>query len=170
MSSDTIYLGRFVKLAWIFSILLFLIILLYVYTKLPPFITLTSNISAVDFLNFQKSNFFYLVLAVFIISNLSWYFLSKKMLSLNRGVLTKNSFMTSEKILILVNWLNSFSLLINILIILSVIYLGISSSGSTTGLSQLMIGIYIFLGLFIFWFLLLGYLIVRKEKLSELEY
>lgn len=163
-SNTTIYIGRFVKAAWMFSIIFFLVILLYVYTKLPSFITLTSNFSAADFLNFQKSDFFYWVLFFFIISNVSWYLISKKLASINYEVITKNSFMKGDKVLSLVNWLNSFSLIINILVTLSVIYLGVSTSESKMGLGQISIGIYFFLGLIVLWFLLLAYLLIKKEK------
>lgn len=165
MSSETtIYFGRFAKALWMLSMVVFLVSLLYIYTKLPPFIALTSDISAFNFLNFPKSDFFYGVLIIFIISNLAWYLIAKRLSGFSNFKSNGNTFMTNDKIHNLINWLNSFSFIINCLIIVSIFFIWVSISETKNGINLLSTGIYSFLGLIVFWLLLLGYLIVKKEK------
>lgn len=160
------YLGRLVKLFWMLSLLVFLGVLSYVYVQLPPFITFTTEFSALSFLNFDKSNLFYWSLAIFVISNLAWYSVSKLLKSAYQNNKGQNKFLTHERISSLTNWFNSFSGLINVVIILSLIFINLLFAEEKSGFAPIVTAIYIFLGLIAVWFLLLAYLIFKNEKID----
>lgn len=162
---NSIYLGRLVKVFWMFSLIVFLGVLLYVYVKLPPFISLTKEQTSFKFMNFEKSTIFYWSLTVFILSNIAWYLIVRVLGNISsRSTSDSKKFLTRSKISALVNWLNGFSSLINIIIILSLLFLNILFSENKRGLDQIVNVIYGFLILIGVWFLVLGFLVAKNEK------
>jgi hypothetical protein len=165
-----IYIGRLVKLFWMGSLLAFLAVLLYVHVSLPQFLSFPSELTSLDFVSVDKNNLFYITLAVFIISNLAWYLLIKVLAgTLENSNLRKKRFFTINRISWLINWLNSFSGLINVIIILTLLFLSILFSETQSKLDKITTLIYGFLFLLGIWFILLVYLVLRKESKEALE-
>ena len=154
---------------WIFSIVAFLGVLLYVYVSLPQIVSINTNVSAINNFILDKGNVFYLSLSIFIISNLSWYLLSNVLLGLGkRKNISEKVYFNASRSLSFANWLNGFSFLINIFLILSLVFLSVSFSEHTYGLNGLAFVIYGFIGLITLWILLLAYLAIRKDNDHEI--
>src|SRR5688500_17211325 len=117
---SVIYIGRLVKLFWMVSLLAFLAVLLYVHVSLPPFLSFPTEWTSFDFVSFDKNRLFYSALGIFIISNLAWYLLVKVLAGmLENKKLRNRKFFTHNRVSWLINWLNGFSGLINVIIILT---------------------------------------------------
>jgi hypothetical protein len=165
-----IYIGRLVKLFWMVSLLAFLAVLLYVHVSLPPFLSFPSELTSFNFVSFDKNKLFYSALGIFIISNLAWYLLIKVFARMLENKNLKNrKFFTLNRVSWLINWLNGFSGLINVVIILTLWFLSILFSETQTRLDKMVTVIYGFLFLIGIWFLLLAYLVLRKENQEVLE-
>jgi len=153
--------GRLISRSWAFSFLIFLGVFLYVYAALPAQVAVFTPRGSFQSVFIDRSLFFYLGLATFIVWNVLVYILKGM---LGQFPVKEYSFFKTEVFRIMVlNWLKSFALVVNIFFIVTVALVGIFNRTSMEEFDRFSAFFYIGPILMAIWFIALMVILVRKK-------
>jgi hypothetical protein len=159
-----IKLVRFVKFAWVISVLLFLSVLLYVYAFIPEQIAIDGSNGAVDRF-VPKETFFYVALGIFIVANIVFMTLSKLLneIPVRQGVNLVSLFKSESFKHKIVLWVISFLWILNVFFILTLVFLGLLNHPDGPQATNYTLFLYPGLLLLGFWLFILLFLIFRRK-------
>jgi hypothetical protein len=162
-----IILARFIKFFWIISLFGFLVILFFCYSLMPDHVVMENNLSQI--FNLPKAGFFYWVLGAFVVSNITWFVFSGILGGLSRNIRKTDKlpvFYSSVKLFSYINWVNSFSIICNLFIIMGTLFLTLLNT-SSKDISNLIWIPYSGAVLMIVWMFLLVYVFLSKVNPQE---
>lgn len=156
-------MNNLVKFLWGVSILFFLLLLVWVYSYLPEQVGLSWDGNGQVTTEIGRGAFFYISLAVFVVSNLILYILGRLLRIIPKG---NNSFLSDPEFsLRLDGWLRSFSWMLNICYILLVVYFGlVNNPGSFRYTEYTHVFIYMMPVIILLWLFGLAFLLLRQGQ------
>jgi len=163
--------GRFIKFFWLFSMLFFMLILFFSYAYLrETSVGIHFNEYSQPDQFISRDIYFYIGLAVFIISNLIWYLFNTVINTFSKKAVNIQpaSIFHRENVHRLIDWFNGFSFLSNVFFMVILILIGIMNNSADLRITHYGWMIYFSLGLLFVWVLVLGYLLIKPYK-PELE-
>lgn len=150
-----------IKFCYLASVPLFLAVLLYYYAFLPEEIALFFDKAGVGTFSLAKSNFFYLTLGLFIVTNgVITLYRQLAQTYVNQDLIDFADMNLQES---LYHWVQGLSLMFNLLYVFSIVYLGLYYSKEGLNISSYNALVYlgpIFIVGWIFW---LFYLLISKK-------
>lgn len=159
-------MNRFIKLFWFFSLLGFLGAILLVYSNLPVEVDVTLGSGDVSPIFLSRNAFFYFMIAVVVLTNGVLLALAKAV-RLIKSPAYPVSPGISEKVLFksrIVNWLGSFSFVLNLFYIVGVLFVGFHNDAqyvAPKSYSALVYGSILLILAWIFW---LALIFLQRKK------
>ena len=159
-------MNKFIKLFWLLSMIGFLALLLWVYANMPPQIDISMVNSAFSEITISKNAFFYSMIAIVVSTNGSILMLSKVLQLLTARHLKENDGFYPQEghNNRLINWLGSFSIILNLFCIIGVLFVGLYNTIEKEAGHPYIYIVYTSLFLMLVWLLGLIYIIASKRK------
>ena len=157
---------RFIKLIQIFSIIIFLGVLILVYAYLPQQVGFTVDRSGFINDHISREYFFYGMLVLFVISNILCIGLGKALEQIPAQHKTPQGgtvFFNAATKNAIIGWIKSFCIILNAVFIFGLMYIGMLNN--TESIKGGNFGIFLFIGpvLVIIWILMLVFIIIRQK-------
>lgn len=159
-------MNRFIKLFWFLSMLGFLVAILLVYANLPEEVDVTLGSSSISEVLLSRNAFFYSMIALIVVSNGVLLALAN-VITLTKSAKNRHSAGDLGQPLFksrIVNWLGSFSTILNIFYIIGVFFVGFHNDPQYVAPKSYSILVYASLIFIAAWIIWLPFIILRKNK------
>jgi len=161
---------KFIKFFQLLSIIIFLPVLIFVYSYLPEQVTLTSDRTGFLSDSISRETFFYTVLFLFALSNILCISLGRalRLLPARQSFTGMAVFYNQASKDGIIAWLKGFSIVLNSLFIFGTIYIGMLNNEEANQGIQYDFLLYIGPILILIWLLLFVFIILRRPNNKEI--
>jgi hypothetical protein len=156
-------MSKLINLGWIFSVIIFLISLLFVYAYLPDQVNINKNDLATTIIS--REYFFYIGLGIFVFTNSVCASFSRLISrtpsnsNIAKGIFyNQESFKKNLQI-----WFNSFAVVLNLFLILTILFFGAFNTADSIQTNRINLLVYPSIGLIAFWLVYLLFIIVKRK-------
>lgn len=160
-------MNRFIKLFWFFSLLGFLATLLFVYAALPAEVDVSLDSDIIPSILLSKNSFFYSMVLLIVLTNAIFLALSKFIGLLKTDNRSNKMFFGDESFKKnLINWLGSFSVILNLFYAMGALFVGLHNNIDYVPSTSYSFLVYASIILVVGWLFWLVYIVLKKVRMA----